>query len=529
MMTPKNLRISIMATTARPFYDSLFSERVRELILDDPRHTSMPGVLNDLDDHGFFGFLLHSRYAGHSWVGSALSDGLRVLCDTNPAVATEVIETQLHVIGLRRAAKLVAHFNIQYSTENMLAALSPWVARLEHVRATGTLLEANMLTAEFNTEFFYNSVMLRLYPDLIFSARSQDEKALIKRLFVASPASFVDREALRYHKRFNQENFDLLTHEGDYAARIGISYRAVFMALQGQLDGQKLAESEVPTDPQCAGNIELARLCAMDGQDIPLAGFSECLSHATPLNETGCALVHGILQERLNATPVEQRTEALSIQLRGLITALESRTGSIGVNVAVGLLRVAVDYANLDARPLLAILKYCNTLPALPNTPPTAPIESTVTQNREFCTKLKKALFNTPPTLEAAEIVGTFGEPALTRLLASGVAILAADHSVVFRSPNLHLHGPKIKKAIADFAIKCLKQDFGLASSDTRVSNREAQAMVDADLFNIQHWKAISADATAVANITKAHLPVDVLEMVGDQVREMALGTDLGL
>lgn len=519
-----------MATTARPFYDSLFSERVRELILDDPRHTSMPGVLIDLDCHGFFGFVLHSQYAGHSWVGNALSDGLRVLCDTNPAIATEVIETQLHVIGLRRAAKLVAHLNILYSVENMQAALASWVSRLEHVRATNTMHQTNMLTAEFNTEFFSNFMLLRLYPDLIFSARSQEEKALIQRLFVSSPVSYIDREALRYHKRFIQENFDLLTHEGDHARHIRISYRAVFMALQGQLDGQKLVESEVPTDPKWAGNIELARLCAMDGQDIPLEGFSECLSYATPLNEAGCALVHGILQDRFNATPSEQRAEALTTQLLNLITALENHnTGSVGVNVAVGLLRVAVDHALLDASPLLKILEYCNTLPPLPPISPTPPGEDPVDNKQEFCILLKEALFTTSPTLEAVEIAGTFGEPALRRLFASGVATLEADCNVVFRSPQLHRYEPETREAIADFALKCLKHDFGLTTADTRVSHREAQAMVDAELFNLQHWKAISADAMAVANITKAHLPTAVLEIVGDQVREMALGTDLGL
>jgi hypothetical protein len=518
-----------MVTTARPFYDALFAERVRELILDDPRHTGMPGVLSDLDCHGFFGFLLHSRYAGHTWAGIALSDGIRVLCDTTPEVATEVIETQLHAIGLRRAAKLVNHFNIQYSTEHMLAALAPWVARLEHVRATDTMHDMNMLTSEFTTEFFSNCMMLRLYPDLIFSARSQEDKALINRLFVASPVTFTDREALRYHKRFLQENFDLLTHEGDHARRIGISYRAVFMALQGQLDGQKLTESEVATDPQCAGNIELARLIAMEGQDLPLVGFSECLSHATPLNEAGCALVQGIFQERLNATPFEQRAKALTTELLGLIAALEKRTGVISANVAVGLVRVAVDHAHIDASSLLAILEHCNTLPALPKTPPTSSTESPVEQKREFCTMLKTALFNTCPPIESAEIEGTFGEPALRRLLASGVATLAPDRSVAFRPPGLHLLAPKIKKAIAYFALKCLKQDFGLTTSATRVSNREAQAMVDSGLFDKQHWKAISADTTAATNITKARLPMGVLEVVGDQVREMALGTDLGL
>ena len=142
---------------------------------------------------------------------------------------------------------------------------------------------------------------------------------------------------------------------------------------------------------------------------------------------------------------------------------------------------------------------------------------------------LKTALFNTCPPLESAEIEGTLGEPALRRLLASGVATLATDRNVVFRPPNLHQHEPNVKKAIADFALKCLKQDFGLTTSSTRVSSREAQAMIDAELFDKGHWKAISADTTAAVNITKARLPMGILEIVGDQVREMALGADLGL
>jgi hypothetical protein len=518
-----------MVTTARPFYDALFSERVRELILDDPRHTSMPGVLNDLDCHGFFGFLLHSPYAGHAWAGNTLSDVLGALSKSDPTLATEVIETQLQVIGLRRAAKLVARFGIHYSTKNMLTALAGWVTRLEHVRANDAINTTNMLTAEFNTEFCSNSVMLGLYPDLIFSAQSQEEKALIKRLFVASPVSFVDRETMRYHKCFTQEKFDLLTHEGDYAARIRISYRAVFMALQGQLNGQKLADSEIPTDDQFAGNIDLAWLCAMEGEAIPLVGFGECLTQATPLSEVGCALVHGIFQERLNTTPIEQRAEVLTAELQSLIAALENQEDSTAANMAVGLLRVAVDHAHLDANPLLTLLEHCNTLPPLPPISPTPPGESPIDNKREFPILLKQALFTTSPTLEAVEIVGAFGEPAFRRLLASGVATLEADCNVVFRSPQLHRHEPKVKKAIADFALKCLKHDFGLTTADTRISHREAQAMVDAELFSTRHWKAISADSTAVANITKAHLPLGILEMVGEQVREMALGTDLGL
>lgn len=516
-------------TTARPFYDALFAERVRELILDDPRHTGMPGVLNDLDCHGFFGFLLHSRYAGHAWAGNTLSDVLGALSKSDPALATEVIETQLQVIGLRRAAKLVARFGIHYSTQNMLIALDGWVTRLERVRANDAINTTNMLTAEFNTEFCSNSVMLGLYPDLIFSAQSQEEKALIKRLFVVSPVSFVDRETMRYHKSFTQENFDLLTHEGDHTARIRISYRAVLMALQGQLNGQKLAESEIPTDDQFAGNIELAKLCAMEGEAIPLVGFGECLTQATPLNEVGCALVHGIFQERLNTTPIEQRAEVLTAELQSLIAALENLEGSTAMTIAVGLLRVAVDHAHFDASPLLKILGYCNTLPPLPPISPTPPGEDPVDNKQEFCILLKEAMFTTSPTLEAVEIAGTFGEPALRRLLASGVATLEADCNVVFRSPQLHRYEPEIREAIADFALKCLKHDFGLTTADTRISHREAQAMVDAELFSTRHWKAISANTTAAVNITKACLPAEILEVVGDQVREMALGADLGL
>ena len=509
-------------TDARPFYDALFADRMMERLNNDPIYRLKTGVLYDLKQHGFFGFLRHSKSADDICASNTLIIVLEQLSVSNPELASEIIERELPLIGLRHAAKLIDKFNIQYSLDNLRASILSWLPLIEKQYSRAELSETNIQPAEFISELSSTQIMSRFYQNLIFWAETEDEKSLVKRLFIAAPIIFVDYETLRYHRDFNADTFSLLTHGGETTDRHRIAARAITLALQGQLNGNKLAASETPTNQNWTANIALARLCSMDTADVVLNGFGQCLSESKVSDEVACVLVLGIIQEHLDSTPSQMRSAALISELSEVKTALGSSDSVDNFDMAVNLFRVVVNYALVDPRPLMGVLDYCNSIGK-------SQPEAVGAQVGSFPLMLKHALFNKPSALKASEIRGPYGDPALKRLLASGVATLTPTGEVDLLAPSLSAYGSPVKESIAEFSLKCLKHQFGSAKGEGQVTSREAQAMVDSGIFSAQDWKKISSSKNASKNITKAHLPASILELVGDRIREMALEQDLGL
>lgn len=509
-------------TDSRPFYDELFADRMMERINSNPIYQLKTGVLYDLKKYGFFGFLRHSKSAGDNGASNTLITVLEQMSVSNPELASEIIEKELPLIGVRHAAKSIDKYNIQYSLDNLRASILSWLPRIEKKYSSEELSETNIKPAEFISELSSMQIMSRFYQDLIFSAKTEDDKSLVKRLFIAAPIIFVDYETLRYHRDFTAEAFSLLTHGGETSDRHRIAARAITLALQGQLNGSKLVASETPTNQNWKANIALARLCSMDPTGVVLNGFGQCLPESKVSDEVACVLVLGIIQEHLDSTPSQMRSDALISELFEVKTALGNSAPVDNFDMVVNLFRVVVNYAHVDPRPLMGVLDYCNSLDK-------SKPEASRAQIASFALMLKHALFNKLPTLEVGEIRGPYGDIAIKRLLASGVATLTSTGGVDILAPNLSAYGSPVKESIAEFALKCLKHEFGSANGERQVSSREAQAMVDSGLFSAGDWKKISSSKNASKNITKAHLQPSILELVGDRVREMALEKDLGL
>lgn len=512
-------------SVARPFYDTLFIDRMIDALNADIARTRFRPITDDLKKYGFFGFYRYSNLNDHPQITRIFTQVMKELSVSNPPLAAQILEEQFEAIGVRRTAKLVNECEIPYSIKRMLSTLNRMVAQIEEKYSKEELVKANIESSEFETPLSSRNISLRFYPDLIFSAQSPDEMEAVRRLFVVAPVSYFDCQVLRYHKRFVQENFDLLTPgilNREHNQRYRVAPRAIALALQGQLNEEKLIEFEKPDRPQWAANLQLAKLCAMDVSGVVFSGFGECLTESIVNHEVACGLMLGIIQEHLDATASDQRSDALETQLFAIRKAFNNFTPLVNHEMAINLFWVAACYAHRDPHPLLEVLKYCDAIDQ------TKGVVSNSRDNK-FAMMLKHALFNTPKSLAAMDVLGLFGRHALERLLRSGVATLASEGNVVFHAPNIKAYGPDLKQKVATFALKCLVTEFVTLSEDSNISRHEAQTMVDAKLFSKQDWQWISGNTTAAANIAQAQLPTNILEIVGDQVLEMALGNALGL
>jgi len=511
-------------TAERPDYDVLFADQMmRALNADpDPDPQKCAGIPDELKNFGFFGFCRRKKYYGEPHLTSVLNQVMKELSISDPALAAQILEDEFQAVGIRRAAELVNLCDIPYRVKHLLGTLKSIVPDMEKRYSKEELENLQIDSNDFVTQLSYRNVPFRLYPDLIFSAETPEELELIRRLFINRPAEDIGYKLLRFHKDFNQKNFDLLTPSVQSAQnqQWRVSTRAISLALQGQLNVQKLVETEKPDRPQWSANLQLAQLCGQDLSGVVFSGFGECLTECVLNSEVACGLMLGVIQEHLDATPYEHRSEALVTQLFAVRKALNNLTILVNHEMAINLFWVMVSYAHQDARPLLAILECCSTFNQTES-------DSTKSRDNKFCMMLKYALFNTPKTLAAVDVLGLFGRHALNRLLHSGVALVTPAGEVNFNSPNIKAYEPELKQAVAAFALKCLTNNH--LSHDSAISSHEAQSMVDAELFSEQDWLWISSNTTAATNIALAQLPTNILEIVGDQVLEMALGNALGL
>lgn len=516
----------------RQSYEPLFQAHLMESLKNQPIFQLRTGIPLALEQLGFFEFMKAHRVEPNIHFFHTLSEIIQQINEADPQLASHILESEVGCIGLKSIAILASSLAIEVNTENLYLHLEDWIEELEETQKG--INEYTIPTSEYN-EIRLEQVILPLYPQLIFGAKTEAEKALVSRLFRVSPLFSHEVHALTFHKDYKKDIFSSISCEHEACDFSKIAERAVHMGLSYNLrDSHEPGYLDYRDDifGQVQPNALLARFLNPSCKEGKRPdSISHALMYTDITNPYAAALVHTRLQNHLEELGDDRERSMWLTTLASYLGKIEVPQGKQYNRVMAGVaLTEIVKHANTDPIPFQY---YLNLL------------QQDSRDGHSFQLKVM-TIFNTwfgnSLLLHANHVRGTYSERALTELLKnSSLKIFTEDISsivekresakMLLQPLSLTKIHPDIKYQLAGVFLDILrdKNRYLRDRYDLEIEAPEAQALVDSGIFSHQHWQQIFRNQHASKIMCKAVMPPEILKGADDRFLEMSLGSGLGL
>jgi hypothetical protein len=188
------------------------------------------------------------------------------------------------------------------------------------------------------------------------------------------------------------------------------------------------------------------------------------------------------------------------------------------VNLKMGglCLRLMADFADKNPSPFRTVLQHASSNKAKPDF------------KKFSCMLLYNVCFADEFSVSPNTIRGLYSKLALEDLQSSNV-VRPDGAGLYWEAKRLSSIPASIKDLYAESLVDMLC-DKGLRKDHhINITTAILQQMVDASIFNENHWRRITKNRSASELMCKATLTPNILNIAGDRMLEMVLGSDLGL
>jgi hypothetical protein len=504
-----------MSASAIPGYDDLFLQPALELF-SDPADPELPTREIQIE-LGFFDCMRRNLYPKRKPY-RILKDVLSRLLESDPKLATRVIENEMDAIGLQSLSDLNQNLGIPYDAQRMYPALKLWIERLN--RESG--IDAGALTYPMSERSAYIASGARislLYLDLMVAAKTQENRAIVSSLYKDAHIDTYHHQAVTLCRDFPVELFTCIPgrNEGINANRIAES--AAHLALAGRLDGEKLAAvwgNALFKNP----NAILAAFLTAETRHSVEMQITGGLLFADFEDKYSNALLYAHLASHLQDKKTDKARSAWLQELAdSFSSAYITHEQIFSANLDSGglLLRLMAIHAEISPQPFLSLLDKTK--------------ESRSAQMRNDLRKMFFELCFAPDILiNPRVIVGRYGQQASSILVENEMIAETVDLRALCRPALKPRDFPdSIRRPYGEFLVSVLCDRKFRDDHRVLIDGDIAQKIVDARVLTRRHWKMISASEDACDIMSKARLSPGILDVCGERLREMALGSALGL
>jgi hypothetical protein len=439
---------------------------------------------------------------------------------SDPALASHVLAAEVGSIGLKRTAILSSTLGIDIDVHHLFLHLGEWIDRLDSV-ADMIPSKSGISTSEFSS-ITQGDRIFPLYPNIIFGARSNEERALLRRLFARIPLTTTELNALVFHRDYKREALLACAAEPDQDGYGKLARRAAHLGLAFELRDDVEPGFRSYAEPFASTkdfDALMSQFLSNNHAPYVARNLGKALLFSNIEINEALVLVHSRLVDYGNglATDVE-RSAWLTHLASQLPIDFEAAPDDAKVNVAMGALaiRLLIDFSHVNPVPLQTYLYHMNSLPT----------------HSEYKTwgkvMLTSGVFSDEITVCSNVIKGQYSRHALKRLKASGV-VQDNDGQLSWLPQRLDRIPDNLKISLTDLMVDVLSDEDLQEAHRLTFTSQQIQKIVDSNMLSDLHWRRISKSITATNIMCKANLPQGVLNVVGDRFLELSFGSGLGL